>query len=191
MAQLEELQHEVSAALVAAQADGQRLGYDRAVADFYGQNAAFLLANIFADAMDAAAGRLASHDHAFSRKMMAFATMLRESVLQPSVTAVVPADGGKGDPTSITVKFSEDMDAASVVASAFVVGYGDPLVAVDVVVSYDVQSRTATLTPQSVIAVGDPVTVTVGAVKNTQGVAADAVFTWSFTAAAPTARKRA
>lgn len=187
MPTLQQLQTEALAALDAAQAEGVKLGYDAAVADFYGQNAAFLLCNIFADALEGAAGRLASHDQGFATKMHAFAQMLRDSVNQPSVTITTPAPSASGPAVSITVKFSEDMDPTTMIAASFVVQDGSATV--PCTVDFNSQSRTVTLTPQQVITVGDTVTVTVShSVRNTQGVAMEEPYQWSFTATTPPAQ---
>jgi hypothetical protein len=110
----------------------------------------------------------------------------------PTVTSVSPTAGSTGVSvaTIVTATFSEAIDVTTVTGSTFELrDAGNTLVATGV--TYDVPSRTATLTPASSLASGTTYTARVlgGAsdprVKDVAGNALAANFAWSFTTAAP------
>lgn len=176
---------EVSDALNRAEAEGFQAGYAQATKDFYGENAAFLFANIFADAMVAAAGRLAAHDAGFATQLQGFAEVLRNAVTPPTVSGSSPADGGTvahDQPVSVT--FDTDMAPSSIEApgalSVAPAAGGAPL---NASVAWDALSRTATLTPQNGFTAGVQYKLTVEGVTTTQGRGMPAPFVLAFEAA--------
>ncbi len=113
-------------------------------------------------------------------------------VTPPTVTSQSPAAGATGVSTSapVTATFSKPMDAATVTSST--VELRTPANAlVAATVSYDSQSRTATLVSAAALSPATVYTATVrgGAtdprVKDTDGAALAASLVWSFTTAAP------
>lgn len=179
-----ELLKEVSDAFARADADGYQRGYAQATQDFFGQNAAFLFANIFADAMEAAGGRLAAHDPGFVTKLHQFAGVLRASVAPPTVDSTTPADGepGVAHDAPVTAKFSMDMDPASISGTSFFVqaaSGGAPLTAT---VTYDRPSRTATLVATNGFTTGVEYRATVEAARSAAGVGMPQAHSWTFTA---------
>ncbi|MCI0669588.1 MAG: Ig-like domain-containing protein, partial [Myxococcaceae bacterium] len=103
--------------------------------------------------------------------------------------AITPANGATGVAlgTSITVTFSEALDASSVSASTLTLrdAGGNPVAAS---VSYSATTRTATLTPASALAPSTAFTATVrggsGGVRDVAGTPLAADVSWSFTTAA-------
>ena len=107
----------------------------------------------------------------------------------PTVVTVSPADGATGVAlnSTVTVTFSEDMDPATITGGTFELRDGaNNLVAATV--TYDVPSRTATLTPTSPMVDGTLYTATVlgGATdpraKDLAGNALAQNYVWSFLA---------
>lgn len=176
---------ELSSALDQSAAEGYQRGYAQAQADFYGQNAAFLFANIFADAMEAAAARLGIHDPGFAAQLHGFAAVMRASVQPPSVSRQVPKAGTTNVPSDATVCaiFDIDMDPASITTDTLSVapsGGGTPLTGT---VTFDAKSRTASFVPANGFSSGVEYRVTVEGVRTTQGRGMQDAVTWTFTAA--------
>jgi hypothetical protein len=106
----------------------------------------------------------------------------------PTVTATTPVNGATGVArgTNVTATFSEAMDATTINTTTFELR-NPSNVLVAATVTYNASNRRATLTPNSNLAAGTTYTATVkgGAtdprVKDANGNALAANFTWSFT----------
>lgn len=107
----------------------------------------------------------------------------------PSVTATSPANGvtGVSATSTVTVTFSEAMDAASITTTSFELRTASSTL-VPALVGYDAGTRVATLTPTSALTGGVAYTATVkagsGGVRDAAGNALASNYTWSFTTAA-------
>jgi hypothetical protein len=101
----------------------------------------------------------------------------------PRVDALTPADGATGVPvtTTVTARFDEPVDPATVTSSTFELRDGAGTL-VPASVGYDASTRTATLTPSAALAYGQTHTATVkaGGVKDLAGNAIAADRSWSF-----------
>src|SRR5919197_1060156 len=108
----------------------------------------------------------------------------------PTVTSVAPVAGATGvaASTSVAAQFSKALDATTVTTSTFQLKDPGGNV-VPAAVTYDSTSRTATLTPSSLLANSTPYTATVkggsSGVKDSNGNALAADYVWSFTTGAP------
>jgi len=103
------------------------------------------------------------------------------SVLAPTVTSTIPANGDVGVQINrrITATFSQaTMDAATITAASFKVT-GPLATAVTGTVTF--AGSTAVFTPSSPLSVNSPYTATITTlVRNQAGIAMEANFTWSF-----------
>jgi hypothetical protein len=100
----------------------------------------------------------------------------------PTVNAVYPVNLASGVPVNsvVTAAFSESMDVATILTSTFSLAAGaDP---VPGAVTYNADTKTATLTPTSNMAAGTlhTVTLTTG-IKNPAGTALASNVVWTFT----------
>ncbi|HVF38960.1 MAG TPA: Ig-like domain-containing protein [Gemmatimonadaceae bacterium] len=116
-----------------------------------------------------------------------FVTAVPADVTAPSVSSMSPSSGSNGVSvnTSVTVTFSEPMDAATINTSTITLtpSGGSPVAAS---VSYNAGANTATLTPSAPLAnaTGYTLTVTTGA-KDVAGNSLASNFSGSFTTTAP------
>ena len=110
----------------------------------------------------------------------------------PTVTAVTPVAGATGvlPTTAVSAVFSEAMDAATINGTSFELRDSSNAV-VAAAISYDVNTRTATLTPTTALAYSSTFTASVrgGAadprVKDAAGNGMAGTTTWTFTTTAP------
>ncbi len=113
-------------------------------------------------------------------------TPIEGETTPPTVTATTPVAGAAdlNVGTSPTARFSEPMDAATITSSTFQLK-GPGNVVVPATATYDATTRTATLTPQGVLAYGTTYTATVqggaGGVTDGAGNALVSNVSWSFT----------
>ena len=110
----------------------------------------------------------------------------------PSVTSTTPGNNATGvaSNAALTATFGADLDPATVTTSTFELrDAGNTLVAA--AVDYDVPSRTATLTPGTLLATSAVYTARLAGgatdprIKDLAGTALAADYSWSFTTAAP------
>ena len=102
------------------------------------------------------------------------------------VASVYPTDGATGVPTSAQIKviFSEEMDASTINTDTFTLSGSK----VEGTVSYDAETKTATLTPASPLEEQHTYVATIAAsVKDKLGTELGRSYTWSFTTADETA----
>lgn len=107
--------------------------------------------------------------------------------IPPAVTITSPADGNSGIAltTTITAKFSADIDSSTLTSASFYVSNGVTPAAVNGI-TYDSATRTVTFTPSANLAFSTTYTVTITtAVKDTIGTAMAANKVWSFTTIPP------
>ena len=113
-------------------------------------------------------------------------TPIEGETTPPTVTATTPVAGAAdlNVGTSPTARFSEPMNAATITSSTFQLK-GPGNVVVPATATYDATTRTATLTPQGVLAYGTTYTATVqggaGGVTDGAGNALVSNVSWSFT----------
>ncbi|MFN6572064.1 DUF4082 domain-containing protein [Dendronalium sp. ChiSLP03b] len=122
-----------------------------------------------------------------------FTTTAPSDTTPPTVSATTPGSGATGVSvgSSVTATFSEAIDSATVNTNTFQLrGANNVLVAATV--TYNTNSRTATLTPSSPLTASTAYTATIRGgstdprVKDQAGNVLAANFTWSFTTAAAT-----
>lgn len=176
---------ELGDALGRAEAAGFERGYAQARDELGGEDAAFLVANALADAMEAAAGRLAGRDANFSERLHKHAATLRRSVHPPKLAAFAPADGADdvAEDAPVSATFDVDMDETSLSLETFAVAgaSGGPPLSAELV--YDAGSRTATLTPANGFTSGVQYRATLDGLASSEGRALPGPVTWVFTAA--------
>ncbi len=109
----------------------------------------------------------------------------------PAVASVTPTNGSVVAVNStVTATFNKDMDPATITGTTFFLRAGTSNVAATV--SYSSSNRTATLTPSSSLAAGTSYTATVKGgttdprVKDLQGTAMAADYSWTFSTATST-----
>ncbi len=121
-----------------------------------------------------------------------FNTVIPPDTTPPSVSGTTPTSGATGvtTNTTVTVTFNEPMTASTINTDTFELrDNSNAPVAASVI--YNATTRTATLTPSSLLANGTTYTATVKGggidprVKDVAGNALAANFTWSFTTAFP------
>jgi hypothetical protein len=106
---------------------------------------------------------------------------------RPTIAARTPASGATGVArnTTVTLRFSEAMDPASITATTFTLRTTSGSVFVPRSVSYDPVTFTATLTPSSTLAASTGYTASVtggtGGVRDVAGNTLSATSAWSFT----------
>jgi hypothetical protein len=179
-----EILHDIDVLLDEARATGRSEGYRQAQRDFYGQNAAYLMANSLADAMEAMASRIQRHDPTFAGFLQRAAAQFREAVARPSIEEHSPVEGETNVPADapITARFNVDMDESTLTPENFRVAPASGGAALEAEVAYDGASRVATLTPNNGFSSEVAYTVTLENVRSTSGVGFDAAYTWGFTA---------
>lgn len=96
----------------------------------------------------------------FTTRASSDTTRPRVTVTQPATTTPGPTAGVPAN-AAITAIFTEDMAPASIDQASFTLTCAAPCVAPGAAVSYSVGSRTATLTPNAVLEVGETYTATV------------------------------
>ncbi|RCJ27107.1 hypothetical protein A6770_02815 [Nostoc minutum NIES-26] len=122
-----------------------------------------------------------------------FTTTAPSDTTPPTVSATTPGSGATGVSvgSSVTATFSEAIDSATVNTNTFQLRGADNVL-VAATVTYNTNSRTATLTPSSPLTANTAYTATIRGgstdprVKDQAGNALAANFTWSFTTAAAT-----
>jgi hypothetical protein len=179
-----ESQAKIAALLDAERAQGVSEGIARARQEFFGQNAAFLLAHIFADAMESAAGYIGPHDQRFAGALTQQAALMRAFVDPPKVVSHSPSQDAANvaSDAAVTALFDMDVRRASVTESMLVrSSAGGPALAASV--EYDERRRIATLTTANGFTSGVAYTVTIDGVKSAAGTPMAEPKTWSFTAA--------